>query len=106
MAELRGIIEDNTSIRYPEKEKTDEQKEKDAENFLRVFIWVVGVLTAFILFVCIMNIAGENYSRFKHWSPLLYCLIADIITMFVSLSVLRIVSGITRNLREINRKLK
>lgn len=97
MAELREI---NDDIR------DDEQKEKDAESFLRVFIWVVGVITAFILFVCMMVEFDESSPDTEDWLPLLIFFVVDIVGMIVNLSVLRIASGIARNLREINRKLK
>lgn len=97
MAELREIKDDI---------RDDEQKEKDAENFLRVFIWVVGVITAFILFVCMMVEFDESSPDTEDWLPLLIFFVVDIVGMIVNLSVLRIASGIARNLREINRKLK
>ena len=84
-------------------ENPNEQKEKDAELYLRKFIWIVGAITAFILFICMMV---EYNPHNKDWLPFLICLIADVILMYVSLSILSIASGIARNLREINKKLK
>lgn len=102
MDNLKEYAPDENS-KWVNQEKTDEQKEKDAEQYLRKFIWIVGSITAFILFICMMV---EYNPHNKDWLPFLICLFADIIIMFVSLSILSIVSGIARNLREINKKLK
>lgn len=105
---LRPILdrssEEQSSVNYPE--KSDEQKEKDAESFIKIFIWIIGIILGII---SLMAFIGEN-SKCGPDDSLLWLyfgmIVLSIGSIFFNLSILRIASGIARNLREINRKLK
>lgn len=108
--EMRPLFKQTNKEGNPQKtidaEKTDEQKEIDAVAFLRGATWAVGIIIAFVLVIMMINEFKESSPDTKDWLPLLAFLVLDIVGMIVNLSIIRIASGIARNLHEINNKLK
>lgn len=97
MVELREIKDDI---------RDNEQKEKDAEKFIKIFIWIIGIILGIISLMAFIDENGKCGPDDGLLCMYFGMIVLSIGSIFLNLSILRIASGIARNLREINRKLK